>query len=60
MLVLTRKVNERILIGETITIVIVKISDYDGHLSVRLGIDAPREVAIARSELLVCKGDGHG
>lgn len=48
MLVLTRKVNETIHIGDDIKITVVKM---DGN-QVRLGIDAPKEKGILRSELL--------
>ena len=48
MLVLTRKRGERIIIAEEITITVVRIGDD----SVRLGVDAPREVRVLRAELL--------
>ncbi len=48
MLVLTRKLNEQIKIGRDITITIVRLK---GNV-VRVGIDAPKNVRIARSELL--------
>ncbi len=48
MLVLSRKVGERIHIGEDICITVVDID----RNKVRLGIDAPKEVEIVRSELL--------
>lgn len=48
MLVLSRHPGERLLIGENITITVVRI----GPNTVRLGIDAPPEVNIAREELL--------
>lgn len=48
MLVLYRKKGDSILIGEDITVTIVESSS-DG---VRLAIDAPRDVAILRKELL--------
>ena len=48
MLVLSRRVDERIQIGDDITIVLVRIQGEQ----VRIGIEAPREVVIARSELI--------
>ena len=47
MLVLTRKESQRILVGDNITITIVRV---DGN-RVRIGIEAPPEVAIHRSEI---------
>ena len=47
MLVLSRKVGERILIGDKITITVVKI----GHGGVRVGVEAPAELAVVREEL---------
>ncbi len=46
-LVLSRKVGERILIGDKIAITVVKI----GHGGVRIGVEAPTELAIVREEL---------
>jgi len=48
MLVLTRKLNEKVYIGSDIVICVVAI---DGN-KVRLGIEAPRDVPICREELL--------
>jgi carbon storage regulator len=48
MLVLSRKVGERVLIGEDIEVVVVRLRN--GH--VRLGIAAPPQQKIMRSELL--------
>jgi carbon storage regulator len=47
MLALTRKAGERIVIGDSITITVV---DVKGD-SIRLAIDAPREVKIYRGEI---------
>lgn len=47
MLVLTRKEGERILIGENISVVVVRIVGE----GVRIGIEAPADVSIYRSEL---------
>jgi carbon storage regulator len=47
MLVLSRKKNESIVIDERIVITVVEIRGD----KVRLGIEAPREVAIHRSEI---------
>ncbi len=48
MLVLTRKLGERILIGDDITITVVDI----GKSRVKLGIEAPAGHHILRSELV--------
>lgn len=47
MLVLSRKVGERILIGNKISVTIVKV----GHGGVRIGVEAPPEMAVVREEL---------
>lgn len=47
MLVLSRKVGQRILIGDKITVTVVKV----GHGGVRIGVDAPPELAVIREEL---------
>jgi carbon storage regulator len=54
MLVLSRKVGERIVVGEKVTITVVRLAQG----SVRIGIEAPAEMAIVREELL--HGDGKG
>jgi carbon storage regulator len=47
MLVLSRKLNQAIMIGDDIRIVVVSV-DRD---QVKLGIDAPRAIAVHRSEI---------
>jgi carbon storage regulator len=47
MLVLTRKVNESIMIGDSIEIVVVEVHGEQ----VRLGIKAPRSIAVHRREV---------
>ena len=47
MLVLTRKGQEQIRIGEDITITILRIQGR----TVRVGIDAPRQIRVVRGEL---------
>lgn len=48
MLVLSRKPSERIHIGPDIIITVVRVSGQ----TVRIGIDAPKEIKIMREELL--------
>lgn len=48
MLVLTRRVNERIVIGDDITLTVLEVRGDQ----VRLGIDAPRDVKVFREEVL--------
>lgn len=47
MLILTRRVDERIFIGEDITLCVL---DIEGN-RVRLGLEAPKEIAILREEI---------
>ncbi len=47
MLILTRRVDEKIVIGENIFITVLAV---DGE-KVKIGIDAPRELAVLRQEL---------
>ena len=54
MLVLSRKVGERILLGEKIKITVVRVSGG----GVRLGIEAPADVAVVREE--VAQGETPG
>ena len=48
MLILTRKAGEKIRIGDDITIHVVDI----GKGNVRIGVDAPKDVAIMRNEVV--------
>jgi len=47
MLVLSRKIGQRILIGDSIAITVVRVSSG----GVRLGIEAPADLAVVREEL---------
>lgn len=49
MLTITRRAGERIYIGDDI---VIMVSSIKGTSSVRLSIDAPREVRIIRGELV--------
>lgn len=53
MLVLSRKADERILIGDSISILIVRI----GPNTVKIGVEAPKDVAILREEIADTTGD---
>ena len=47
MLILTRKIGESIIIGDDIVIKVVET----GKNSIRIGIDAPKEVSVLRQEV---------
>jgi carbon storage regulator len=47
MLVLTRKLNERIMIGDEIEITVVEIKGD----AIKLGINAPKEIKVHRKEI---------
>lgn len=47
MLVLSREVDEEIIIGDTIRVMVIRISEH----KVRLGIEAPDGVSIHRKEV---------
>ena len=49
MLVLSRRVGESVVVGDDITITVLEVR---GDV-IRVGIDAPRSVAVNRAELLV-------
>ena len=50
MLVLARKVGERITIGESI---VITVTEFRGD-KVRIGIEAPKDVLVLRTELIDC------
>ena len=47
MLILTRRVGEKIVIGEDVTVTVLSVKGNQ----VRIGIDAPRDVAVNREEI---------
>jgi carbon storage regulator len=49
MLVLTRKLSEKLYIGNEICVTVVRLEGGQ----VRLGIEAPREISVVRAELLL-------
>ena len=53
MLVLTRRVGEKIIIGNDITITVIKLSNG----IVRLGFEAPKECSIYRKEIYDARQD---
>ncbi|WP_312170518.1 carbon storage regulator CsrA [Microbacterium sp.] len=55
MLVLTRRANESIVIGDDITVTILAVTPG----GVRIGIDAPRETRIHRAEIVVAVSDAN-
>lgn len=53
MLVLSRRLGEKIVIGDNVVVTIVEVH----RDSVRIGIDAPRSVPVNRAELLAAVGE---
>ena len=53
MLVLSRKVGERILIGDDIVVTIVRISQG----TVRIGVEAPRQTSVVREEVVLAANE---
>ena len=47
MLILTRRVGEKLVIGDNVTVTVLGVK---GH-QVRIGIDAPRDVQVHREEI---------
>ena len=54
MLILTRRIGESILIGDDITVVVIEVKGSQ----VRLGVEAPKGVAIDRQEIRLRKEAG--
>ena len=54
MLILTRRVDESLVIGDNVTVTILGVKGNQ----VRIGVDAPRDVAVHREEL--AQKQGHG
>ena len=48
MLILTRRVGELLMIGDDVTITVLSVKGNQ----VRIGVDAPKEVAVHREEIL--------
>ncbi len=51
MLVLTRRVDESIMLGDDIEIKVVDVRGGRGNYSVRIGIEAPRHITVLRKEV---------
>lgn len=49
MLILTRRVGETVVVGENVTLTVLGVKGNQ----VRLGIDAPRDVAVYREEIFL-------
>jgi carbon storage regulator len=47
LLILTRRVNESIVVGDQVTVTVVAVKGNQ----VRLGVDAPRDIAVHREEI---------
>ena len=56
MLILTRKEGESLRLGDDITVTVVSVKGGN----VRIGIDAPRDVAVHREEVYQKISDGEG
>lgn len=51
MLILSRTIGKKIMIGDNIVIKVLSIHEYPGGKSVKIGIEAPSHVKILREEL---------
>lgn len=56
MLILTRRVGETIIIGDNIKVTVLGVKG----MHVRIGVDAPKDVAVDREELRERKEAGNG
>lgn len=56
MLILTRRVGESVVIGDDVTITVLGVKGNQ----VRIGVDAPRDVAVHRQEIYQRIQDGTG
>ena len=56
MLVLSRKVGQKILIGDNISVTVVRV----GQGGVRIGIEAPEEMEVVREELKAADPESRG
>jgi carbon storage regulator len=56
MLVLSRKLGEKIVIGDNIVVTVVKID----RNQIRIGIEAPQDVPVYREEIAPQRGAGVG
>ena len=54
MLILARRVDESLVIGDNVTVTILGVKGNQ----VRIGVDAPRDVAVHREELALKQGRG--
>ena len=49
MLILTRRVGETLMIGDDVTVTVLEVKGNQ----VRIGVNAPREVAVHREEIMI-------